>query len=102
MHIADLADQHAAVLEQAAVLLVDGFHEPRGWPTTDLAREEVTAVLRDGFGRGMLDGDLLVGWVGGLPEYHGRVWELHPIVVRPDRRRQGIGRDLVLAFEQEA
>jgi aminoglycoside 6'-N-acetyltransferase I len=50
----------------------------------------------------MVDGDIVAGWVGGLPEYDGRVWELHPMVVRRDRRRQGIGRALVAAFESEA
>jgi aminoglycoside 6'-N-acetyltransferase I len=43
-----------------------------------------------------------VGWVGGLPEYDGRVWELHPIVVHSMFRRQGLGRALVVAFEAEA
>jgi aminoglycoside 6'-N-acetyltransferase I len=37
-----------------------------------------------------------------LPEYRGRVWELHPIVVRREDRRRGIGRALVAAFESEA
>jgi hypothetical protein len=32
MEIADLGTQSAAVQEQAAVLLVEGFVEPRGWP----------------------------------------------------------------------
>jgi len=49
----------------------------------------------------LLDGDVLLGWIGGLPEYNGRVWELHPIVVRGGYRRQGIGRALVAAFETE-
>jgi aminoglycoside 6'-N-acetyltransferase I len=37
-----------------------------------------------------------------LPEYGGRVWELHPLVVRPEHRRRGLGRALVAAFEAEA
>jgi aminoglycoside 6'-N-acetyltransferase I len=32
----------------------------------------------------MLDAGITVGWVGGLPEYMGRVWELHPLVVHRD------------------
>jgi aminoglycoside 6'-N-acetyltransferase I len=44
----------------------------------------------------------MVGWVGGLPEYDGRVWELPPTVVHSMYRRQGIGRALVAAFESEA
>lgn len=102
MLIVDVAVQPAAVVEQAAAMLVDAFDEPRGWPTIESAREEVAAVLREGFARAMILGDLVIGWVGGLPEYHGRVWELHPIVVRREYRRRGIGRALVAAFEEEA
>jgi aminoglycoside 6'-N-acetyltransferase I len=50
----------------------------------------------------MLEGERLLGWIGGLPEYNGRVWELHPLVVPPESRRQGIGRALVAAFESES
>ena len=100
--IVDLATESPSIREQAASLLVDGFAEPRGWPTLELAREEVASVLRDGFARGMAQGNMLLGWIGGLPEYAGRVWELHPMVVRRQYRRRGIGRALVDAFEAEA
>lgn len=102
MEIRDLAHLPAGALEQAARCLVDGFDEPRGWPTVEAAREEVASVLRDGFARAMMEGETVLGWVGGLPEYDGRVWELHPIVVRREHRRRGIGRALVTAFEAEA
>lgn len=99
--IVDLAQQPSDVTEQAAQLLVDGFDEPRGWPTLAAARDEVQHVLADGFALGLLESDALLGWIGGLPEYSGRVWELHPIVVRRDQRRRGVGRQLVQAFEAE-
>jgi len=102
MEIADLSRQPAIVLEQAAVLLVHEFDAPHGWPTLDLARDEVSAVLREGFARVALEGSAVIGWVGGLPEYAGRVWELHPMVVRRESRRRGIGRALAAAFEAEA
>ncbi len=104
MNIVDLFAQPDAIRNQAAVLLVDGFHEPRGWTDLAVAREEVALVLTTGFARAALDADLLLGWIGGLPQpaYNGRVWELHPMVVHPDRRRRGIGRALVAAFEEEA
>jgi aminoglycoside 6'-N-acetyltransferase I len=102
MAIVDLSKQSEQVLEQAAALLVTEFDEPRGWPTLESAREEVVLVLREGFARAKLDGPSLVGWVGGLPEYAGRVWELHPMVVRREYRQRGIGRALVAAFETEA
>ena len=98
----DLADQTDAIREQAASLLVSEFNQPAGWPTLDLAREEVAHVLREGFARAAVDGDTLLGWVGGLPEYAGRVWELHPMVVRRDHRRRGLGRALAAAMEEEA
>ena len=102
MDIVDLEEQPAGIIEQAARMLVDEFIEPRGWPTMEQAREEVAAVIRDGFARAAIADDLVLGWIGGLPEYHGRVWELHPLVVRSDSRRRGIGRALVTSFEHEA
>lgn len=99
--IVDLATQPPDIQEQAALLLVEGFEEPRGWPTIAAGREEVQNVLTQGFARALLESDTLLGWIGGLPEYHGRVWELHPLVVRHDQRRRGLGRRLVQAFEAE-
>ncbi|MGH7693796.1 MAG: GNAT family N-acetyltransferase [Gemmatimonadaceae bacterium] len=87
---------------QAAELLVHGFDEPRGWPTIEAGRAEVQHVLSHGFARAAVESETLLGWIGGLPEYNGRVWELHPLVVRRDQRRGGIGRRLVEAFEAEA
>jgi aminoglycoside 6'-N-acetyltransferase I len=102
MPIVDLAGEPSPILEEAATLLVTEFHEPRGWPTIEKARDEVAAVLDQGFARVMLDAGEVLGWIGGLPEYEGRVWELHPMVVRRAHRRRGIGRALVAAFEAEA
>src|SRR5437879_1100626 len=102
MNIVDLGAQSEAIREQAAALLVEEFNGPHGWPTQPLAREEVAQVIGEGFARAVLDGEILLGWIGGLPEYHGRVWELHPLVVRREHRRRGIGRALVAAFEAEA
>ena len=101
MHISDLGVQPSAIVEQAAALLFDEFSQPNGWPTLALAREEVATVLGEGFALGFVDRDVLLGWVGGLPEYAGRVWELHPMVVRREHRRKGLGRMLVDAFETE-
>lgn len=102
MPVVDLATQPDRLREQAATLLVEHFDGPLGWPSLAEARDELTQVLRNGFARAALDGETLLGWVGGLPEYQGRVWELHPLVVRREHRRRGIGRALVAAFESEA
>ena len=100
--IVDLGNEPPSTLEQAAILLSEHFGEPQGWPTVELARAEVSRVLTDGFARAMLRGGILLGWIGGLPEYDGRVWELHPMIVHRDFRRQGVGRTLVSVFENEA
>ena len=102
MNIVDLADYSDRIRDQAAKLLVEGFDQPAGWPNLNAARGEVVHVIRAGFARAVLDSETLYGWIGGIPEYGGRVWELHPIVVHRDHRRRGIGRALVEAFEAEA
>ena len=40
-----------------------------------------------------------MGWIGGIPAYDGKVWERHPLVVRPDLKRRGIGSALVVDLE---
>lgn len=104
MQIVDLTLQPDPIREQAAALLVNGFREPRGWSSLPAAHDEVRRVLNEGFAYAALDGDALLGWIGGIPNpgYEGRVWELHPMVVRPEHRRRGVGRALVEAFEAEA
>jgi aminoglycoside 6'-N-acetyltransferase I len=102
METVDLAIQPESIREAAAVLLVECFDEPHGWPSLPSARQELDRIVAEGFARGVLDAGKVLGWIGGLPEYDGRVWELHPIVVRKEHRRRGIGRALVAAFEAEA
>lgn len=105
MRIVDLAGEPAARHEEAAQLLVEGFrtHWPHAWPDLEHARQEVAEALEpDKVCRAALDDDgSLLGWIGGLPQYDGHVWELHPLVVRGDRQRQGVGRALVRDLEAQ-
>jgi aminoglycoside 6'-N-acetyltransferase I len=104
MRIVDLDFNDEQRIREAAALLVDGFrkHGPSGWPTMEAALEEVRESLaEDRISRVAVDaGGAVLGWIGGLPQYDGNVWELHPLVVRPDRQRQGIGRALVADLEE--
>jgi aminoglycoside 6'-N-acetyltransferase I len=102
MDIVDLAAQPLEIRTQAASVLADAFPDENGWPTIELGLAEIEWIAKDGFVRAALEQQQVLGWVGGLPEYRGRVWELHPIVVAKERRLRGVGRVLVAAFESEA
>jgi aminoglycoside 6'-N-acetyltransferase I len=101
--ILDLAPDDEEVIGQAAQVLVEGFRDdwPEAWPTEEEALEEMREALGGDricrVARGE-DGTVL-GWIGGIPGYDGKVWELHPLVVRSDVRRRGVGRALVSDLE---
>jgi aminoglycoside 6'-N-acetyltransferase I len=104
MRIIDLPPDDEQIIQQIATLLVDSFkeHWPHAWPDLDAALKEV----RESFGAGRMSrvalnetGEVL-GWLGGISQYGGNVWELHPLVVHPAHRGRGIGRALVADLEQ--
>lgn len=103
--IVDLTRDTPDTIERAAVLLRDAFHDrTEDWQDLDSARREVMASLAPERIRRVAvapSGEVL-GWVGGIPAYGGRVWELHPLVVAGSHRRQGIGRALVQDLERIA
>jgi aminoglycoside 6'-N-acetyltransferase I len=105
MRISDLSPDDETAINQAAELLVEGFraHWPSAWPDIDAALAEVREALEPGkICRVALDETgAVLGWIGGIPGYGGNVWELHPLIVRPDRQRQGIGRALVADLETQ-
>lgn len=86
-------------VQQGAQILVDAFAQdwPDAWPELSDGIETVKEFnIAERICRAACNqtGDV-VGWIGGLPEYDGHVWELHPLAVRPDQQGQGIGRALV-------
>ena len=104
MTIVDLQRADEARIEQTAQLLVVAFtHIPDAWPTLEDARAEVMESFQPGrISRVALDeqGNVL-GWVGGIPQYDGNVYELHPLAVQPLHQHQGIGRALVADLENQ-
>lgn len=86
-----------------ASLLMAAFREhwPRAWPTLGHGLETAREMLEPGrIARAAVAPDgSLAGVIGGIPDYDGRVWELHPLAVRPDLQGHGIGRALVADLE---
>lgn len=105
VRIEDLATAEDDAPDQVARLLVAGFaaNWPDAWPDHAAALAEVreslapiriSRIARAAAGR-------ILGWIGGIPQYHGHVWELHPLVVDVALQGQGIGRLLVRDFEAQ-
>jgi len=92
-------------LQQAAQLMVDAFHEhwPKAWPTFEDGLEEANEWFEEGrIRRAAFDDDRnLLGFIGGIPQYDGHVWELHPLAVVPSEQGKGVGKALVEDFESQ-
>lgn len=105
MRIIDLTADNTRAVEQVARLLVDEFRDTGSEAWSDL--EAALSEVRDSFNRGRVsrvavdEAGNVEGWIGGIAEYNGNVWELHPLVVRRDCQRHGVGRALVLDLEQQ-
>src|SRR5262245_59148679 len=105
MRIIDLTPENLTAVQQTAELLVDGFSDTgsTAWPDLETALSEVRESFESHrISRVAVDeaGNVL-GWIGGIEEYDGNVWELHPLVVRRDCQRRGMGRALVLDLEEQ-
>ena len=105
MKFISLTPDQDHLIQQAAQILVDAFkaHSPEAWPTLQDGLAEVHEMLAaDRILRAALDAEgNLMGWIGGIPQYDDHVWELHPLVVKPELQRKGVGRALVLDFEEQ-
>ena len=105
MNIITLLPDNKHLIHQAAQLLVDAFREhwPNAWTTFDDGIEEVHEMLEaERICRAVIDEDgNLLGVIGGIPQYDGNVWELHPLAVQPSMQGRGIGRVLVEDFEEQ-
>jgi aminoglycoside 6'-N-acetyltransferase I len=87
----------ARVLREALAKLPSGYQGP----DEAEAEVELRRAQEEWLGFASLDGDRLVGWIGAIRTYeHG--WEVHPLVVAPDRQRNGIGSALMAALETRA
>lgn len=102
LEIVELSDKDEDYIRQAAEMLSVAFHWDNDWGTLEGALEEVHSVMEEGRAFAAIEDGKVVGWIGGLVEYRGNVWELHPLVVRVDSRLGGVGRALVAHLEDAA
>lgn len=105
LHITDLASLDAAAKLQAAEILVAAFRKdyPTAWPSLSDGQAEVEEALdTDRIARAAIDeAGRVLGWIGGIDNYDGNAWELHPLAIHPDFQRQGVGTALVADLEQQ-
>lgn len=106
VQIVDLSVLDAGQRWDVAQLIVDAFAPayPDAWPTIESALEELDMLEHEGMAA-LISFDSEgrpSGIVGALEMYDGNVWEVHPLAVRPDLTRQGIGRTLMHALEARA
>jgi len=106
VQITDLRAGDEPEIQQVARLIVEGFkeHWPDAWPDLNSALQEVQeSLVADRISRiAVGHSNQVLGWIGGIKHYDGNVWELHPLVVGTEFRRQGIGRSLVADLAAEA
>ena len=103
--IIDLRPEDERTVQGVAESVIEAFAYIPGCCMTP---EDALSEVRNSFGAGRISRVALdeqgrpVGWVGGIEQYHGHAYELHPLVVRPAAQRRGIGRALVADLEEQA
>ena len=104
MNVVNMNQLSKAQILQAAQILTDCFPLPSGYPSLEAAQKEVEErLIPENTLLAVVEDDVVIGWGGILaPIYCGNVFELHPLVVRADRRKMGVGRSIVTALEAEA
>ncbi|MBT9131095.1 MAG: hypothetical protein DDT40_01306 [candidate division WS2 bacterium] len=107
INIIDLKPENKDHIEQTAELLFEGFKTnwPEAWPDISSALTEVNEAINDEnrINRIAINQQgLVMGWIGGISLYRGRVWEIHPLVVHIAHQGKGIGRLLIIDLEKQA
>lgn len=101
MKIVDLA-RDEQLIQQVAEILKESFHgHCPDYDDINDALKKVREALEDHeLNRIALDEEgRVIGWIGGIRQYNGHVWEIDPLVVRKQTQKSGVGRALIADFE---
>jgi aminoglycoside 6'-N-acetyltransferase I len=106
LRITNLKVEETVLIDCLAHLTYSAFksHAPSWLPTVEDARRQVLKALApDRICRVLLNqDDSPLGWIAAFPLNHGRIWEIHPLVVSIHEQGKGYGRTLVADLEQLA
>lgn len=88
-------------INQCAKLLNEELSN--GWETVNEAMIEIEDLLKsDGYFYALILDEILLGWGGILPSYHGNVYEIHPMVIKSSFQNKGYGGLLIKHLEDKA
>lgn len=94
------------MIDRLAQLTYEAFKQsaPSWLPTlADARRQVLNALAVDRICRVLMDAnDNPLGWIAAIPQNHGRLWEIHPLVVSVEAQGKGYGRALVREVERLA
>ena len=104
--ITTLNSEEALLIASLTQLTYDAFKQPfPSWLPTlaDAQRQVLNALASDRICRVLMDAnDNPLGWIAAIPLHHGRIWEIHPLVVAVAEQGKGYGRALVKEIERLA
>ncbi|MBI9014653.1 MAG: GNAT family N-acetyltransferase [Clostridiales bacterium] len=97
MYIIELTIENSKYINEAAEILRQAF--PHSYKNS--AKEEVLECLEaKKVLIAAIEDDILIGFVGAVPQYGNTAWELHPLVVSESYRSKGVGTKLCMELEQ--
>ena len=104
IRLVDLSSDDGLLIERLVPLSVRAaaMSSPAWLPTPERAREEIVRVATEArVCRALVEDGVPRGWAGAAPCAE-TAWELHPLLVDPDRHGSGFGARLVADVERAA
>lgn len=100
----DLKKADNQTKKEAAIILYEASKAItlNSWKTIEEAIEEVEECLNTEYiASGYIENGHLIGWVGARPLYGNITWEIHPLMVKSEYQKKGIGTKLLREIEKK-